>query len=158
VTEVAPLPDATTLRNADAWQPSDGWTQALVRGEPEPVWTVDARASDQQYILELKQALNLATVVQPQMRFTERGQLGDGDTIAIEVLPERGGSWQPVYVQTGASSDWTLRNVDLSDYEAQTVRIRIRVTTGRGTPSRTGDIRVQIDDVTVGDARTVRGG
>jgi hypothetical protein len=104
-------------------------------------------------ILEMPVFVNLGNQPNPRVRYWQRGSLSTNDTIVLEILPESGTSWTILDQQSNFSNDWTQRDIDLSTYRGQVIRLRWRLTTAGDVPEGQSSIEYAIDDLQITSRR-----
>jgi hypothetical protein len=88
-----------------------------------------AVSPDTAHWLELAGPLNLSNAVSPQLTFWVRGHLGYYSGLRFQVSTDAGVSWTELSaanLDTGFNADWTRKQVALTAYTNQSVRVRFQ--------------------------------
>jgi hypothetical protein len=128
---VVGLPFNDTFDTADGWKPAGAWVYDPQGGSSGGGWRSEASARPSVSSLTLDAALDLHGAASVRLSFQEQGWLPDADAVALDVSLDGGLVW--LNVETWPSlvwEEWAPREVDLSNYLGQVIRLRLRVASG----------------------------
>jgi hypothetical protein len=160
------------------WKTTGAWRYDEEAGYEGGGWILDATQSNTESILEYIPFIDLQGTLDAQIMFRQRGHMSISDLIAVEISLDGGTTWFIVDSQGGLASspgqensssaaappaaeavtpgesgeidDWILREISLSDYRNQVIRLRFRVETGVRFDQEMTDIFVfQIDNLSI---------
>ncbi|MDQ7024757.1 MAG: hypothetical protein Q9P44_04280, partial [Anaerolineae bacterium] len=151
--EMASLPYETIFDESGGWSRTGSWVRESVGGRDSGGWVVDATIRNTISILEMPMPVDLGNSPNARVRYWQRGDLSSNDTLVLEILTERATTWAILDQQSNFSSDWTLREIDLSAYRGQIIRLRWRLMTVGDVPVGQNSIDYAIDDLQVSSRR-----
>ncbi|HVO72027.1 MAG TPA: hypothetical protein VMT24_18385, partial [Aggregatilineaceae bacterium] len=122
------LPIEAAFADETGWWADGTWILDTLSGHASaPSWAVNTVPRDQESILQMTAPVELRRGRSPRLVFWEHGQIAASDRVMVEVQPEGKSDWVVVDSQTSIPGNWTQRTVNLSAYQGQTIRLRVRV-------------------------------
>jgi Tol biopolymer transport system component len=146
-------PYESPMEDYVGWQSVGAWAQEALVGHTNGAWVADATIRNRVSSLEMNVAVNLGNNPSPRVRYWQRGILSHNDTIVLEIQPIDASTWTILDQQSKVSSDWTQREIDLSAYRGQTIRLRWRLTTTGDVTTGQSSIDYAIDDLQITSRR-----
>ena len=131
------LPFTPGLADQTLWRVSGTWDLEPVATRSGLSWAADAAPRGLTQVLELRLPLALSNRGRPQVSFWQRVALNASDRLTVEVQVDGTTAWTVVDTQSGVTTGWEQRAVDLSPFRGQTIRLRCRLTTSE-EDARTG--------------------
>ena len=134
---VLPLPLLDGADNAANWQLNGVWKIGPQAGMDGNGWVANA-AQAQTSGLRGMFLVDLTTAQQPTLRFWQRMNLAAADSAVVDISLDGGQTWQTIDQQSGQTTEWGERVLDLSAYRGQMIRVRFRLE-AVGQPGNGGD-------------------
>lgn len=128
------LPFHEAFDSPDSWLVGGAWFYASEEGE-QGWFAANTAAREPESTLEYRQPIAVSGIANPELVLRQKGVLSSADVVAVDILPQAQGDWVALDEQQGQSisPEWSARFIDLSAYEGQVIRLRLRVTS-TGTP------------------------
>ncbi len=118
-----------------AWTFSGGWTNKAGVGRNGGAALIDSPGDYPNSADTWAQfGVDLSGTTWPVLRFWDRHALADNDWGRLEVSPDAGGNWYPIYGVASTRTNWAEQTLDLSQWKGRSqVWIRFRMLTDGGT-------------------------
>jgi len=118
-----------------AWTFSGGWTNKAGVGRNGGAALIDSPGDYPNSADTWAQfGVDLSGATWPVLRFWDRHALADNDWGRLEVSPDAGGNWYPIYGVASTRTNWAEQTLDLSQWKGRSqVWIRFRMLTDGGT-------------------------
>lgn len=133
----------------DAWFNTTRWQRDDLAGRTGGAWIIDTSIRGQASTLEMTTWVNLANNPQIRLAYADQAQLSSGDIITLEIQVQGSSDWVVLSQSIGSSYSWQDRNVSLSAYRGQTIRLRWRVDVSVDVPIGETSAYYAIDDLAI---------
>ena len=133
----------------DAWFNTARWQRDDLAGRTGGAWIIDTSIRGQASTLEMTTWVNLANNPQIRLAYADQAQLSSGDIITLEIQVQGSSDWVVLSQSIGSSYSWQDRNISLSAYRGQTIRLRWRIDVSVDIPVGETSSYYAIDDLAI---------
>lgn len=147
----AMLPFIDTFDSGLNWQATSAWTLDTQNGYRGAGWFASSTTRGQISTLTYGAPIDLRTALNPQLNFWHKAGLTSSDLFAVDLSLDGGLTWQPVDQQSGLTTDWTQRTLDLTAYRGLVISLRFRLHTLQAVPDGSTTTGIWLDELVIQD-------